>query len=62
MNAFKRTTVGLAVAAAMSLSAAHAQVSDNLIKIYLTTLVSGCFFISIPNVLCKQLFAKRCRN
>jgi branched-chain amino acid transport system substrate-binding protein len=33
MNAFKRTTVGLAVAAALSFGTAHAQVSDNVIKI-----------------------------
>src|SRR5664279_4749678 len=33
MNAFKRTALGLAVAAALSLSTAHAQISDNMIKI-----------------------------
>ena len=33
MNTFKRTMVGLAVAAALSLGTAHAQVSDNVIKI-----------------------------
>src|SRR5438874_11410163 len=33
MNAFKRTIVGLAVAAAIGASAAQAQVSDNVIKI-----------------------------
>ena len=43
MNAFKRTTVGLAVAAAMSLSAAHAQVSDNLIKIGVLTDMSSLY-------------------
>ena len=33
MNAFKRTALGLAVAAALSLSTAHAQISDNVIKV-----------------------------
>jgi branched-chain amino acid transport system substrate-binding protein len=33
MNTFKRTMLGVAVAAALSLGTAHAQVSDNLIKI-----------------------------
>ncbi len=33
MNAFKRTLVGAAVAAALAIPAAHAQVSDNVIKI-----------------------------
>ena len=33
MNAFKRTTLGLAVAASLSIGAAQAQVSDNVIKI-----------------------------
>jgi branched-chain amino acid transport system substrate-binding protein len=33
MNTFKRTTLGLAVAAALSVGAAQAQVSDNVVKI-----------------------------
>jgi branched-chain amino acid transport system substrate-binding protein len=33
MNAFKRTAIGVGVAAALAASAAHAQVSDNVIKI-----------------------------
>ena len=33
MKTMKRTMVGLAVAAALSIPAAHAQVSDNVIKI-----------------------------
>src|SRR6187402_2630330 len=33
MNAFKRTLVGAAVAAALAIPAAHAQVSDNVLKI-----------------------------
>ncbi|MCC7327381.1 MAG: ABC transporter substrate-binding protein [Burkholderiales bacterium] len=43
MNAFKRTTVGLAVAAALSLSMAHAQVSDNVIKIGVLNDMSGLY-------------------
>jgi branched-chain amino acid transport system substrate-binding protein len=33
MNMFKRTLVGVAVAAALAIPAARAQVSDNVIKI-----------------------------
>src|SRR5436190_12727017 len=33
MNTFKRTLVGVAVAAALAIPAAHAQVSDNVVKI-----------------------------
>ncbi|MEO8506920.1 MAG: ABC transporter substrate-binding protein, partial [Betaproteobacteria bacterium] len=43
MNTFKRTTLGLAVAAALSISAAHAQVSDNVIKIGVLTDMSSLY-------------------
>ncbi|MEO8755935.1 MAG: ABC transporter substrate-binding protein [Casimicrobiaceae bacterium] len=43
MNAFKRTLVGAAVAAALSLSAAQAQVTDNVIKIGVLTDMSSLY-------------------
>jgi branched-chain amino acid transport system substrate-binding protein len=43
MNAFKRTLVGAAVAAALSLSTAQAQISDNVIKIGVLTDMSSLY-------------------
>ncbi len=43
MNAFKRTLVGAAVAGALAVTAAHAQVSDNVIKIGVLTDMSGLY-------------------
>jgi branched-chain amino acid transport system substrate-binding protein len=43
MNVFKRTLVGIAVAAALSVGAAQAQVSDNLIKIGVLTDMTGLY-------------------
>jgi len=43
MNAFKRTLVGAAVAGALAVTAAHAQVSDNTIKIGVLTDMSGLY-------------------
>ena len=43
MNAFKRTLVGLAVAAACSTGAAQAQISDNVLKIGVLSDMSGLY-------------------
>jgi len=43
MNAFKRTVIGMAVATALSLGTAQAQVSDNLIKIGVLTDMSSLY-------------------
>ncbi len=43
MNAFKRTAIGVAVAAALAASAAQAQVSDNVIKIGVLTDMSSLY-------------------
>src|SRR4029450_11741369 len=43
MNTFKRTLVGVAVAAALAIPAAHAQVSDNVIKIGVLTDMSSLY-------------------
>ena len=43
MNAFKRTLLGAAVAAALAVPAAHAQVSDNVIKIGVLTDMSSLY-------------------
>ena len=43
MNAFKRTAIALGVATALSLGTAHAQVSDNLIKIGVLTDMSSLY-------------------
>ena len=43
MNAFKRTLVGIAVAGALAVGAAQAQVSDNLIKIGVLTDMTGLY-------------------
>jgi branched-chain amino acid transport system substrate-binding protein len=43
MNAFKRNTLGLAVAASLATGVAHAQVSDNLIKLGVLTDMSSLY-------------------
>ncbi|HEY5308289.1 MAG TPA: ABC transporter substrate-binding protein, partial [Casimicrobiaceae bacterium] len=43
MNTFKRTVIGMAIAAAVSLGTAHAQVSDGIIKIGVLTDMSSLY-------------------
>jgi branched-chain amino acid transport system substrate-binding protein len=43
MNTFKRTVIGMAVAAAVSLGTAHAQVSDGIVKIGVLTDMSSLY-------------------